>query len=396
MTLTTEKRARPAGTRMALAGAAACLVLFPPAPGAAQQWTAEARMGRLEFPLAPSEIPSATSLAMGLGYLERDRRFHVTAGVPLGEEDPLWGALDGRERFTIETGSVTLGLEAASQGFVQRYTSTLEGPGGPLTSPTLTKEVSYGWGIAAQTLPFAGVRAGAVSAEARVGGSLYRNGLGDQVASRAVGLGDIRVIAAPLSAVAFTAEARHFRAEDGNWTYTGMGALASLQGTDFWGTIGHWLDDAAASVPWSVGAATRLARRLELMAEGRQDALDPIYGSTPRRSWTAALRVRLTEPPAPAEPVPASYDGSTATIALLSDDAGSSPRIAGDFNGWKPEPMVRAGDRWLWSGRLEPGVYQYAFVDADGEWFVPESVAGRTDDGMGGYVALLIVEEPAS
>ncbi len=396
MTLTTEKRARAVRVLMALAGAAACLILVPPAPSAAQQWTAEARMGRLEFPLAPSEIPTATSLAMGLGYARGDRRFHVTAGVPLGEEDPLWGALDARERPSIELGSVTLGIEGASQGFFQRYTSSVEAPGGPLAGPTITEEVSYGWGIATQALPFATVRAGAVSAEGRAGVSFYRNGLGTQAESRTVGLGDIRVIAAPASAVAFTAEARHFSAEEGNYTYVGTGALAGVQGTDVWGTIGHWLSDAAGSVPWSVGAATRLGQRLELMVEGREDALDPVYGSTPRRSWTAALRVRLTEPPAPAEPVPASYDGSTATIALTADHAGSAPRIAGDFNGWKPEPMARAGERWLWTGRLEPGVYQYAFVDPDGEWFVPESVAGRMDDGMGGFVALLVVEEPAS
>ena len=37
------------------------------------------------------------------------------------------------------------------------------------------------------------------------------------------------------------------------------------------------------------------------------------------------------------------------------------------------------------------GRYHYAFVAEDGTWFVPESVPGRQDDGMGGHVAVLVV-----
>jgi len=38
-----------------------------------------------------------------------------------------------------------------------------------------------------------------------------------------------------------------------------------------------------------------------------------------------------------------------------------------------------------------PGVYHYTFRSATGEWFVPVSTAGRRDDGMGGFVAVLVV-----
>jgi hypothetical protein len=40
---------------------------------------------------------------------------------------------------------------------------------------------------------------------------------------------------------------------------------------------------------------------------------------------------------------------------------------------------------------LASGVYRFAFVAADGEWFVPEGYPGRMDDDMGGYVAVLVV-----
>ena len=47
--------------------------------------------------------------------------------------------------------------------------------------------------------------------------------------------------------------------------------------------------------------------------------------------------------------------------------------------------------RWTYTAKLAPGVYHYAFVAADGTWFVPRSVRGRQNDGMGGEVAVLVV-----
>lgn len=363
---------------------------------AAQRWTAEARLGHLDFRLSPTEVPPVTSLALGLAFSADDHRLDLSAGVPTAEEDPLWGAVALRDRSELTRGALTLGIDGAGQAFVQRYSRSIETPGGPLQPPTVGEEAVYGWGVAAQALPFAAYEAGAIRVEGRAGASFYQNALDDRSASRTVGLGDLRVTAAATERLALTGEARHFVAEEGNWTFAGVGALAAFEGTDVWATVGHWLDEGVAGTPWSVGAATRLARRLDLLAEGREDVLDPVYGSTPRRSWSVALRVRLAEPPAPAEPVPAAYDDGTATIAIPADEAGRGPAIAGDFNGWTAEPMVRDGDRWVWRGRLEPGVYEYAFVAADGSWFVPASVPGRKDDGMGGWVALLIVEEPGS
>ena len=363
---------------------------------AAQRWTAEARLGHLDFRLSPTEAPPATSLALGLGYSAGDHRFDLTAGVPTGEEDPLWGAIALRDRSEVTLGGLTLGLESAGQAFAQRYSRSIESPGGPLRPPTLSEEDVYGWGVAGQVLPFAAFETGALRIEGRAGASLYRSALDDRSVSRTVGLGDLRVVAAATERVALTGEARHFIAEEGRWTFAGLGALAAFEGTDVWATVGRWLDDEVTGTPWSVGAALRLAGRLDLLAEGREDVLDPVYGSTPRRSWSVALRVRLAEPPPPAEPVPAAYDDGTATIAIPAGEAGPAPAIAGDFNGWTAEPMVRDGDRWLWRGRLEPGVYEYAFVGADGEWFVPASVPGRKEDGMGGWVALLVVQEPGS
>jgi hypothetical protein len=53
--------------------------------------------------------------------------------------------------------------------------------------------------------------------------------------------------------------------------------------------------------------------------------------------------------------------------------------------------MLREGAGWTYATQLKPGVYHYAFVAEDGTWFIPDSVPGRQDDGMGGQVAVLVV-----
>jgi hypothetical protein len=53
--------------------------------------------------------------------------------------------------------------------------------------------------------------------------------------------------------------------------------------------------------------------------------------------------------------------------------------------------MQRSGNHWVYTVALKPGVYNYAFVDPNGDWFVPEKHPGRKQDGMGGEVAVLVV-----
>lgn len=79
------------------------------------------------------------------------------------------------------------------------------------------------------------------------------------------------------------------------------------------------------------------------------------------------------------------------TVRIPITDAEDAPSVAGDFTGWSAVPMDEDGDHWTATFDLEPGVYQYAFRSPSGEWYVPESVPGRRPDGMGGFVAVLVV-----
>ena len=65
--------------------------------------------------------------------------------------------------------------------------------------------------------------------------------------------------------------------------------------------------------------------------------------------------------------------------------------IGREFDAGRDVHEVPVGNRWVWRGEVPPGTYHYAFVGADGKWFVPASVPGRRDDGMGGHVAVLVV-----
>jgi len=124
----------------------------------------------------------------------------------------------------------------------------------------------------------------------------------------------------------------------------------------------------------------------------RRDTFDPLSLQAAQTSWSIGLSVLTSGRPRPVTPpVPAAYENGRATIRLPASATKTPPSIAGDFNAWTPAPMEREGDHWMYTVAVAPGVYNYAFVDADGTWFVPEGVPGRKADGMGGFVAVVVV-----
>jgi len=105
-------------------------------------------------------------------------------------------------------------------------------------------------------------------------------------------------------------------------------------------------------------------------------------------SMIAALAM-LVAMPTGASPM---HDQGRVVLHLAARDAGAPPpSIAGDFTNWMPVRMERHGDEWRFSVHVSRGVYRFAFRGADGQWFVPASFPNRTDDGMGGWAAVLVV-----
>jgi hypothetical protein len=163
----------------------------------------------------------------------------------------------------------------------------------------------------------------------------------------------------------------------------------------FWGSAGEWISGvdtiSGGKDAWTVGAALGVTDRTSITAGARHDSYDPLYLNPPLTSWSVGVSVLLGRTFRKVAPVPSKYENGVATIRLARSKTQSAPRIAGDFNQWKPEPMERDGDSWTYSVKLSPGVYNYSFVDANGTWYVPEGTPGRKDDGMGGHVAVLVV-----
>jgi len=110
-------------------------------------------------------------------------------------------------------------------------------------------------------------------------------------------------------------------------------------------------------------------------------------------SFMLILTIVALDLPA-AKPFSVSYghDDGPVVLHLPTRDTGSPPpMIAGDFTKWMPVRMERHKDEWRYSVQVSPGVYHFAFRGADGQWFVPASFPNRTADGMGGWVAVLVI-----
>jgi hypothetical protein len=360
----------------------------------AQQWNVDAQAGRIHSALDPN-APQSQTVALGLRYDDEVTLLRVSGGVPMTSADPLWGSIAGARRIVTRTGAMMFGVDVGGHAVVlhDRVQPTRQFPrGGIFNPPEMDVEPSLsGSAFAAEALPVIGYEGLRTQAYLRAGVSHYASRFGDQSIDRTVRLADGQLTFAPSSSLMIMPAVRHYRAAEGNYTYTGVSALAGNNQVNGWATVGQWLS-ADASTPWAAGASVRLHERAVVSGSVRRDVIDPLYLAPPQTAWNIGVSVLVGGKLLGAPPVPARYDGGRATIRLSTKDAPASLRIAGDFNDWKPAPMQRSGDDWTFTTALKPGVYNYAFVKEDGEWFVPAKYPGRKDDGMGGHVAVLVVE----
>jgi hypothetical protein len=365
----------------------------------AQDWYLSAQAGRIRSVLDPSAAASE-SFALGLRFDDPDAGLRVSAGIPRTSSDALWSSVGGWKRLAPRFGGYRVGIDVAGNAFLtmDRSGSDIPLPGpldppGPPGGPTPTLADRAGHALAGQALPLVGYESARWQVHARAGLSRYAAEFGDQRFDRSVRLADLQVTLMPASSVAFAPTVQQFRADgEPTFTYAGVSAIVASGMGMAWGSIGQWSGDDNIGTPWSAGGRLRLHSIVSLDVSARHDAFDPLYLQPAQTSWSMGVSLRLggrsrTVRP----PVPAAYVDGRATIRLPVSASKTQPSIAGDFNEWKPVPMQRNGSDWTYVIAIAPGVYNYAFVTAAGEWFVPESVAGRKSDGMGGHVAVLVV-----
>jgi hypothetical protein len=380
-------------THLFRAGLAALLgVATSVAPLSAQEWRASAQAGRISSALDPA--PSE-SFALGLRYDDPTTALSLTGGLPIRSDNPLSAGASAWKRLSVRRHSLLAGLDLSGSAFlaVDRTEQPATRLPGPFDPPSPVPVDRSGHAFAGQAMPVLGYEGVDVQVHARAGVSRYAATFGDQRSDRSVRLADLQLTVTPTSSLAIVPVVRRYQASgEAAAVFAGVSAVTASTLGSLWASVGQWTAGPGAGTPWSVGGRLRLHPLVSLDAAVRRDTFDPLYLQPAQTSWSIGLSVLVSGRPRPvAPPVPAAYVNGRATIRLPLSAASTRPSIAGDFNAWKPAPMEREGDHWTYTVAVPRGVYNYAFVDADGTWFVPEGVPGRKDDGMGGHVAVLVV-----
>ncbi len=125
--------------------------------------------------------------------------------------------------------------------------------------------------------------------------------------------------------------------------------------------------------------------------------LEALGGSYPRdltgfshgRYVSVGLRVRPPERRAPVAVRALRGANGNVRISVTFRNA-STLAIAGEWNGWTPEPLTRDGGQWVKTLQLPPGTYRYSLVVDGTRWTVPDGVP-TLPDGFGGVVGILLV-----
>jgi Glycogen recognition site of AMP-activated protein kinase len=341
-----------------------------------QGWSADVSAGRLVYDPVSSNVETNNVIA-GFRYDSRRETWVYGAGaVPAGEGGTFWVAGGTGGRLIVLSpgaGRATFGADVGAHGFTfHDRVVDQNGAGGTL-----------------EAIPFARLSVGEGFVEGRGGwrghmlsfGGVRENRRVFETGARAGYGGALRV----------QGDARWVHAIEGTYPFVGATVLYAASRVDVWGQTGKWLATDLGEHVWAVGSGVSLGVRTSVWGSVRQEAPDPLYWNSTRRTWTIGLTQRLGRIAAPLVPVPRSAAGVVIVRLSVADVPAGAVSIAGDFNNWQPAPMQREGEEWVVRLSITPGVYNYAFRTADGNWFVPSSTPGRRDDGMGGYVAVLVV-----
>lgn len=355
----------------------ACAAALLTAGHARAQWMVEAAAGRAVHDPVASRV-STTSASLGVAYDGGDGWGYVSGGAPIEGGGPGWGAGGVGGWIGVRRGIVQLGLSAGGHGYAY-------GAAGP--NPA-------GSGGTVELLPTLAFRRGIVSAELSSGFSGAVDALGDSTDSRSFHESAARLAVSVAEGVTVGGDARLLRGEGGEWPYAGGSAELRRPWGGAWAYAGAWLDDAQPepAAAYGLGVRVRVLDRTHLQASVRQEPFEPLYWSTPRRTWSLSLSRslgrRVPAPPARARLPDLSH--GWAVFRLPRAEHPLAPSVMGSFSEWHPVAMTDEGGDWVVRVKVAPGVHHYAFRLADGTLMVPEGVPA-VDDGFGGRSAVLVV-----
>jgi hypothetical protein len=342
---------------------------------ATAQWHVEAAAGGVSHEATGGAVSSSSAI---LG-LRREGAIwaYLSSGLPLGGDGLPWAAsgVGGRVEGSYRT--IELGIDLGAQA--HGYRASASG--------------NIGGGLVLDALPFAAAELAGARLEVRSGLAHYSSEFAGETISRTLHESGITAEYRPLRRVELSAEASLLRADEGDYQFIGAAAELALTRASLWAHIGRWTDDAMPDPTWGIGTVVALAPRYALRASYQQEATDPLFWAETRRFWSVGVSRRMGSP-VPARliaPVLPRMSKGGVDFRIPAAGLDAAPSIAGDFNGWTPVPMTRAGDEWVVTIAVSPGVYHYSFRAADGSWFVPESIENRVDDGFGSTNAVLVV-----
>jgi hypothetical protein len=344
---------------------------------AAQNISLDVSAGRIVYePLSSNVATNNTSATLRVD-LPPGAWVYGSGALPFGSNGLRWGAAGIGGRFLHSASSshrVNIGADAVADGFLFHDAVLQQSGNGGLL----------------EAIPFVQVPAGAAATvEVRGGWRGQMLSYGGTVDKHHVLETGVRATYG--GPALLQADARWVRSDGAMYPFYGGRLVYNGAPLQAWLGVGKWFSAQLDDTSWNAGAGVRVATRLTVWAAVQQDAPDPLYWNLARRGWSIGITRTFGGSTSPV-PLASSADPNGVLIRLNAADVdGASVSVAGDFNGWKPVPMVLDGREWQLRMPLAPGVYHYAFRSERGQWFVPESVPNRRDDGMGGFVAVLVV-----
>lgn len=346
------------------------------------QWRVAASAGGVSHETLGAAASSSSAM-LALGY-EGTRWLYISAGAPLDSDGVLWGAAGIGGRETVPRLPVDVGV--AWSLLMHAYGPTAGG--------------ATGNGLVADALPFVSAGIGPVRMEIRSGLAHYRSAFAGETLSRTGHDSGLSLELRPHQRISLSGDGRLLRIDGASYGYAGMSAEVAIPLGALWVHGGRWSDEALPDPDWGAGAEIEFASRTSLSAAYRQDATDPLYWNTTRKFWSVGVSRRLGggrpigAGAAPiAAPLTPEMRSGYVVFRIPASASETAPFVAGDFNQWTPVAMRLVDGDWVARMRLEPGIHHYAFRDAEGHWFVPESVPNRVDDGFGGTNAIMVVPE---